>query len=688
MRWNAVPFLFLTPSLIIGIMIQEVYVTGENPHFWPVLFLALFSSIYFCLKFFYKYYLKYAILPLLFISFILIGFLSSHYNWQLSDPQISEDSLSQVTQFTVRIDSKSTETVKTFRYEVYIDKIKIGDSWIPLDRKAILYALDKGKFDYGQMIMINGNPVILKRQTNPHAFDYTLFLQRKGIFLATYVNEQNYRVLEEDYSDSFRYLALSIGDIFEGILSKYITSEPGINMIKAMVIGRKNDITPEMEYAYEATGTSHILAVSGLHVGIIYLVISHIFGFAKRKKWKRMYYTIILFSIWSFALITGFSPSVRRAALMFSFFVIAEMIHRKSNIYNTLLASAFCILLFSPNLLFSVSFQFSYVAVLGIVFLYNRIYTLIYVKNTVLNFFWQITALSFSVQLATFAINIHYFHHFPTLFPLTNLLAIPTAMIVVVGSLLVFTFSIIPFAAEILGFILEKWVNFYNNSMLFLSKFSITSIENIYLKSIYVYAIVLMLFLLILFIESRRIRYFKIFTLCLLLTTVLIFVDRYRCTYQQKLFIYDVNEKPYMDAFIGNTCYSNVKTDNSNPDIEYNLMPNRRHHLISEVKSMNNFPKCRSIDKNMILLMNDKSFLLMDNPITLSMTNRPIEIDYLILGKSTLNYLDKILKVVSAKNLILHGTWNQDHIKMLQRKKSPKSSMHIIELDGAFKYSI
>jgi len=136
---------------------------------------------------------------------------------------------------------------------------------------------------------------------------------------------------------------------------------------------------------------------------------------------------------------------------MITIFLLAEMSSRKSNIYNSILVSAFGLLLFDPNLLFSVSFQLSYSAVFGIIYLYNKIYKLAYFKNSLVNFFWKITVLSISAQIATSPITVYYFHQFPTLFLLTNLIAIPTAAIVIVGSILLLLTSSPGFIPEFIG---------------------------------------------------------------------------------------------------------------------------------------------------------------------------------------------------------------------------------------------
>ena len=207
-------------------------------------------------------------------------------------------------------------------------------------------------------------------------------------------------------------------------LSAYIDSEQELVTVKAMLLGRRDEVTSEMENVYQSTGTSHILAVSGLHFGIVFLLFSIIFGWLKTGRLRWLYYLLVLLGIWSFAFLTGSSPSVMRASLMLTIVLVAEFSSRKSSIYNSIFVSAFLLLLFDPYLLFSVSFQLSYAAVLGIVYLYQRIYALVFLRSSILNFLWKITTVSLSVQMITFPITLFYFHQFPLVFPVTNLIAI------------------------------------------------------------------------------------------------------------------------------------------------------------------------------------------------------------------------------------------------------------------------
>lgn len=686
MRWNGFPFLLVTLALIIGILLNDYFKGPEN----PLIYVAVLSSatllVHFLSKPAYRILYQTASGMLLGFCFILLGYFSAQMTWQAAKPVVSPETLSKSQFFTAIIDSKPDKTAKSYKYEVIIQEIKIDDAWQSLNTKAILYNLDSNIFTYGDIVLIKGRPAFLERQKNPHAFDYTLFLNRKDIYLQAFCQEDNSILLDKSKRSSIRYMTMRIGDVFEDILSRYMSGTRELNMARAMVIGRRNEITPEMEFVYEATGTSHILAVSGLHVGIIYLVISSVFKFAKRKGLKWMYYSVILISIWSFALITGFSPSVRRAALMLSFIVVAEMIHRKSNIYNTLLASAFCILLFSPNLIYSVSFQFSYMAVLGIVYFYKRIYAFLYLKNPFFDFFWQITVLSISVQLATFAINIYYFHSFPALFFLTNLFAIPTAIVVVIGSLTIFSTSFLPYIPELLGLLVEKWVFVYNEILVFFSHLELTSIEGLSLKGVVVLLTFILVFALARFIEIRKLTVFRLFTTSLCLLAAIVLYDNYVMSRQIELVVYATNHQRYVDVFVGNTCYSNISKPLSEQqsEVNFNIQPNRNFHLIRDLKSMNDLSSARSVGENELLVLGNTSIIFINNTHGLSAKLHGLQIDFLVVGRQEIRWLEDEAASFTFKKVVLDSSLSSWEIVDITAKLPSEVQLYSIDKEGAF----
>ena len=550
MKWIEYPFLRITTALILGIFANNHVKLAIIPSAYSLLFVTVIIAFYIFL------YLKSGSSThkklrngVGMLSFILVGYLSSQFNYHIHKPSLSLDSLSSATYYTATINSKPSPTSKTMKYHVEVEKIYQNDKWINSHNQAIIYFKNDAEldFDYGDKLLIKGHPEFLENQKNPYAFNYALYLQRQGIYLQDFISTDDFIIENKNDGVFPSYLSLYIGDYFEDILAKYISSERELNMIKAMLIGRRDTITPEMEYAYESSGTSHILAVSGLHVGIIYLLFSTIFSFLKGSKLNFVYYGINICAIWSFAFITGFSPSVQRAATMLTFILVAGLLNRKSSIYNTILASIFFILLISPNLLFSVSFQLSCAAVIGIVYLYKKIYSLIYVRPRIIDFFWKITALSLSAQIATFPITIFYFNQFSTLFPLTNLIAIPTASLVILGGLILLITSPLGIIPTLIGKFIYGWVFCYNEIMVFISRLSFAKIEDLYLKPMHVYLIILCIFFLIRFIETKRIFYFRYFTLIFTVLSGVILFDRIEKSHQREIVFYYLNKKQYFD---------------------------------------------------------------------------------------------------------------------------------------------
>jgi competence protein ComEC len=687
-NWRAFPFLLLTPALIAGTLLYEAISLPVNYYLPGVLIVFILVSIYLVIERLKTVESSLVLFIVLLISFVLLGYLNSMFTRHAWHPAIETSTLDSCNNFVARVDSRVEKTERSNRYQLTIQKIRIDQTWKQLEAKAILYAPDEVSLQFGDIILVKGKPQFLEHQRNPHAFDYALYLERKGIYLQAYCSSKNHLIINRDPTD-IRYLTVRIGDFFEELLRKHIRSERELNMAKAMVVGRRNDVTPDMEYVYEATGTSHILAVSGLHVGIIFLLASTVFKYTKRLKLPWLYYILILFSIWSFAMITGLSPSVRRAGLMLSFIVIAEMIRRKSNIYNTIFASAFCILLVAPNLIYSVSFQFSYAAVLGIVFLYKKIYALIYVNNRILDFFWQITALSLSVQIATFPINIYYFNHFPTLFAITNLFAIPTAMVVVVGSISIFLASPIPVISDILGWVLQYWIYGYNELLLFFSKLPFASLHDLSLKTHYVFLILALTFIGVRFIEVRRLFLFRLFTVVFGIISLLVFYEYFNKSVQYKLVVYSVPGRDYIDIFTGRTCYTNANAQNERSirDAYFSLHPNRKYHLISEIKKLSAMRSSQQIGENTLLVANGKTMLIFQEPYSITALSGDIQLDYLIVGKRSIPHLDFISQTLRYHMLILDATIDAGDCKKIEDSVLANKIHHVLR-DGALSISI
>ena len=440
MSFQQYPFLRITFTLATGILVGDrILQEPRGDIIWMLVFGCFVITYFLILKYRSGKFRK--ILLLVGTSgFFILGIGVVNINRSLLQYKIDEKTFGQTEYYTVAIDSKPVSKKNSKRVEATLLSYQSDDSLISCNEKIILYFKDSVAYDLGDKVLIAGKFNLIQKVKNPYAFDYQQYLARQGVFLDAFVPAGNHKLVS--YSDfSLRYLSIRMGDHLDAIISSSILADREQKFVKAMILGRRDEIDPEMAEAYSLTGTTHILAVSGLHVGIIFFLASFIFRALKRKNTKLLYYILVLCSIWLFAIITGLSPSVKRASIMITIVLIGQFMNRENSVINSLLISAFLLLLLSPNLLFSVSFQLSYAAVFGIVLMYDRIYNLIKVPNFILDFFWKITAISLSVQLLTFPITIYYFHQFPLLFPITNLIAIPTAMFILYWSILLLLVS-------------------------------------------------------------------------------------------------------------------------------------------------------------------------------------------------------------------------------------------------------
>ncbi len=688
MKWLKYPFLAITPLLALGTLLGEYAGIGNFSWYFILIPVTIFI-VSLILRFFHLAQNNYDFLTgaAIFTGFVLLGYFNLYFKTASQRPAITAGSTADITYFTATINTGPEVTILSKRYVITIDDIRLDEVWYKAHEPAILYiAKDHEnraiKFYAGDRLLVRGKPSYVEKNGNPYTFDYAQYLGRLGIYRQCFTTSGEYLYIGKNHRFSMMQLFRKGGDRLENILEQHIDNDRELNLARAMLLGRRDEITPEMENVYSVTGTAHILAVSGLHVGIIFLLLIRVFRFLKRSHTRWLYFAIQLTGIWAFAMMTGMSPPVQRAAIMFSFIIIANWTRRSSNIYNTLFAAAFFILLFSPNLLFSVSFQLSFLAVLGIVYLYKKVYSLIFIENRILDFFWQITALSIAVQIAIFPITIYYFHRFPLLFPITNLIAIPTATVVIAGGILLFIVSPVESIANMTGQLLEGWISIYHKTIAWLSGLPFASLDDLYLKTHEVFFILLCVFLLVRFIESKQFAVFKMLAAMLIVFAIIRVGDYYTMSRQQQLFIYKTKNRISTDLFCGRTCYTNSHTGK---DEQYIFSPNRRYRRIDKVVSLDASPRAQVFGKNTVIVMNGKVFFLWQEPEIRADGPLKIPIDYLVVNRKTLDLLlEKGLKL-KAGHLVLDGTIRGSAIdKALSFFKNDVKSIYAIHENGAF----
>lgn len=304
---------------------------------------------------------------------------------------------------------------------------------------------------------------------NPGGFDYKQYCAFQNLYHQVYLRPGEYVLLPEKDKDDLAGKLFSGREKIVGVLRKFISAREA-GLAEALLIGYKDDLDKELVQSYVNTGVVHIIAISGLHLGLIYWLLMQLFGWIKFRRLQWMKFVMIIGALWVFALLTGGSASVMRSALMFTFLAAGQLANKRSSTCNSLAASAFLLLCYNPYWLWDAGFQLSYGAVLGIVLFMQPLYHCLYVKNKLLDAVWKLLATSLAAQILTAPVSIYLFHQFPLSFLLTNLVAVPLSSLVVLTEIGLCVCAAIPPLAHWGGVAVSRMIEVMNGFVIYMEK--------------------------------------------------------------------------------------------------------------------------------------------------------------------------------------------------------------------------
>lgn len=362
-------------------------------------------------------------------------------------------SYDQKEHFIAEVCQKPAEKANTFQSVLKIQRKGTADP-----EKVIAY-FSKEKFDSsilaGDQLALFVRPQEIKNAGNPFELDYKAMMRHKGIYSSVYLSPGTYHKTGQQIN-RLTYMAEHVRDQLIALLKATKLGDEERAVISALTLGYRAELDPETMDYFVDTGTIHVLSVSGLHVALIFIILNFLFNRINRGKYGKLFHgLLIILCLWSYAFITGFSPSVQRATVMLSFFIIGNLLRRPVNIYNSLSASALVLILVDPLVLYDIGFQLSYLAVFGIVLIQPPLENLLEVKNKLFKWAWKLFTISIAAQLITFPLSIYYFRQFPNLFWLSNFIAIPGTTLLIWITLGFFVLSPIGVLANLLGKLLQ-----------------------------------------------------------------------------------------------------------------------------------------------------------------------------------------------------------------------------------------
>lgn len=487
--WNSYPFVRLSFAFIIGIKLYDIYPFLWDSYILTLSFLAFLIGtlqLISAKKGFYQ--LRHANGIALLLTIILLGGLNTKYQYHSYSDNHYSHLMGKIRGFSGIIVSPVNERKNHFRYDLNLEETFLKDSTHVTEGLIHLYVKKDTSqylpYEYGDKILVYGSFYPIPGPGNPSEFDYRNYLQKQHIQGHAFIEKRNIKFVGNTPLNPLLRLAFRLRIKASRIIESNIDGDREKAVIKALLLGIKDHLDNDVKRAYSAAGAMHVLAVSGLHVGIIFLLIQQLIGKLRDQgpRGKLVFGIISVTLIWIYAIMTGLSPSVLRAATMFSIVSIGQSNSREGNIYNTLGFAAFLLLCFDPYLIYSVGFQLSFIAVLGIVYLQPILYRLFYFRVIILDKIWSITCVSIAAQIATFPLSAYYFHQFPTYFLVSNLIVIPAAFLLLLGGIsMLIIDSVSSYISELLGYVISKFMWMINESITHIEMLPHSLLEWIYL---------------------------------------------------------------------------------------------------------------------------------------------------------------------------------------------------------------
>lgn len=473
MHFREIPFLRIFAPFCTGVILAEAAPSAVTAA-WAV---AGAAALVLTLRLIQKSYHPDA----LFGSAIVIFFLSAGYIMHITSKERLTNLPESRQKFTVRLSGYPDKKSNSFAFRAKIVSLTADGKRCSPRGSLLLYFISDtlpSGWQPGDRLSVHLTPQPIENSGNPCEFNYRRYLEGQGIRYLGFFRAGDIVDYQPAGRLTLRERSLVVAHGMISAFGKAGLQGEELGLVAALTIGDKDLIDKEHLATFSRSGTMHIMAVSGLHVGMISLGLSFMLFFL-RGKFSIMKSVIIITALWGFAFITGMSPSVLRATIMFTFLQAGTLLHRPAPGMNSLLASAFILTAARPAVIFEAGFQLSYLAVAFIIMFYYPLYRTIRFRNRIADYFWQMIAVSLVAQAGTMALAVRLFNIFPLFFLLSNLVVIPVSFIVLALAFLLLVFSAVPPVASFFAVLLGKLSGFTLGFTGIISSFDYGVIENI-----------------------------------------------------------------------------------------------------------------------------------------------------------------------------------------------------------------
>ena len=673
--FSLVPFFRLLLPFITGILLG-IYAGSEINILWfVILFLSLLLAyLNFKVKLFSKRRFTFWYGNILTFILLLFGYQLTVLNTGLfANNHFSKYQNSSNYQI-VRIYRQPVEKEKTIKLFAVAEEVQQHGQWINT-KGNILLMLPKDSassaINYGDRILLKARVEEVHGPKNPDEFNYKKYLSYQSIYHQTYLPKGSWKKMERNGGYKIILLACNMQKKLLAIFKTYIHGKRELAVISALILGDTDGIDSELLYAYAGSGAIHVLSVSGLHVGLIFMVLSWLLFLMDRRQWMKIIKSIFIVCILLFyALLTGLSPAVMCSAVMLTLIIAGATFSRSHNILNSLAISAFGLLVYDPFLIMNVGFLLSYFAMAGIILLHPPIYALYEFNNRITDHIWSASCAAIAAEITTFPLAMLFFHQFPLYFLLSNVIVIFLSTIIMFAGIGLLAISYFVTFSSFLGKSTSFMVYLLNLTVIKITSLPFSTLKNI---SLSIWETILIYLALILFaafvIRRNKNHLILVFVLLILVLGKQLYVN-YSTRNQKKIIFYSIIRNTAIDLIDGHsaTFLANSKMISNFSLTTFHLSSNRGALKVnpSETKcfamndsSSSSDPVFRNIhtaiSHNQIQFFN-KRILILNNLEQLKKVTVNTPIDYLVLSNNIKVTIAELKKNFVFKLLVIDGS--------------------------------
>ncbi len=706
--WNQIPMLRITLCLIAGIGVEifaDSVLHRSTDVWWLMLILldiSLFATLVLMLVDKAELLYRLRVINGIAISLLLLSF-GYVLTWLYADKNYEthfQKLLNPESFLVAKIVKPPLEKAKVITVVAKVEAVKNKNESTATTGNILINILrdsTSNDLKYGDVIVFNSAIQEFDDPKNPEEFSFKLYQSFHNIYHRTFLKGGDWKLVGEHEDNFLMAKVYQVREYFLSLIMKYVKDKNNFAVASAIMLGYNDYMNSDVTRAYASSGALHVLSVSGLHVGIMFIMLNFLLKWFdnKGRKLQIAKSVIIIVLIWFYACLTGLSPSVLRSAMMFSMIQFGKVMLRNVNTYNIIFGSIVVLLLFNPFIVTEVGFRLSYLAVLGIIFLHPKIYSLIVIGNgkqpeykkqknyflktftflrndlywfflTVVDLGWQIVAVSIAAQIATFPLSLYYFHQFPNLFLLSNLVVIPVSNLILFLGTGLFAVGKIPYINDIVGGCFNGLLIVLNKFIFWIDSLWFALVQGISITMVEMIAWYVLIFLFCWLTEEKRTKLVLASLLIVLGLTSSYSYRQIENSKQKQIVVYSVPKQKAI-AFIDGRKVLTAFDEKLLND-QSSMLFHVKHHwwncrINEEEKSSN-----QQLAVGDLIMFEGKKILVVDSALekTKFEIEKKLKVDLVILSHSPKVYLENLKKLIDFDEVIFDSSnkkWKVDYWK-------------------------